>query len=104
MDFYFFSRVVSEAGDRTVFTYNIDVLMHERFLLYLKSYHNRNPLTEREILLLKECYRFFLLTYVIKYGGYFFHEIFATKLQRNIGTTFYPQLIKNLIQILFLKP
>ena len=83
MDFYFFSRVVSDAGDRTIFTYNIDVLMHDRFLLFLKSYHEVFPLTEQEILLLRETYRFFLLTYVVKYGRYFFHEIFATKLQKD---------------------
>ena len=82
MDFYFFSRVVSDVGDRTVFTYNIDILMEERFILFLKSYHEVFPLTEREILLLRETYRFFLLTYVVKYGRYFFHEVFATKLQK----------------------
>ncbi len=103
MDFYFFSRVVSEAGDRTVFTYNIDVLMHERFLLYLKSYHNRNPLTEREILLLKECYRFFLLTYVIKYGSYFFHEIFATKLQKETLELHLPSVDKKFNPNIILK-
>ena len=82
MDLYFFSRVVSEAGDRTIFTYNIDILMQERFLLFLKSYHKVFPLTEQEILLLRETYRFFLLNYVVKYGRYFFHEVFATKLQK----------------------
>ncbi len=82
MDFYFFSRVVSDIGDRTVFTYNIDVLMEERFLLFLTEYHNVFPLTEQEILFLKECYRFFLLNYVVKYGRYFYHEVFATKLQK----------------------
>ena len=82
MDFYFFSRVVSEIGDRTIFSYNIDVLMQERFLLFLKSYHKYYPLTEQEILLIKETYRFFLLTYVVKYGRYFFHELFANKLQQ----------------------
>ncbi len=82
MDFYFFSRVVSDRGDRTIFTYNIDILMEERFILFLKSYHEVFPLTKREVLLLQETYRFFLLNYVIKYGRYFFHEVFATKLQK----------------------
>lgn len=84
MDFYFFSRVVSDIGDRTIFTYNIDILMEERFIIFLKAYHEVFPLTEREILLLRETYRFFLLTYVVKYGRYFFHEVFATKLQKEV--------------------
>lgn len=82
MDFYFFSRVVSDVGDRTIFTYNIDILMEERFITFLKSYHEVFPLTEQEILLLQETFRFFLLTYVVKYGRYFFHEVFANKLQK----------------------
>jgi hypothetical protein len=84
VDFYFFSRIVSEAGDRTMFTYNMDVLMQDRFLLFLRAYHSVFPLSEQEILLLKEAYRFFLLNYVVKYGRYFFHELFATKLQNEV--------------------
>lgn len=103
MDFYFFSRVVSKVGDRTVFTYNIDVLMQERFLFYLEAYHKRNPLTEQEILLLKECYRFFLLTYVVKYGSYFFHEIFATKLQKETLETHLPSIDKKFNPNIILK-
>jgi Ser/Thr protein kinase RdoA (MazF antagonist) len=82
IDFYFFSRVVSDVGDKTVFTYNMDVMMQERFILFLKSYHEYYPLSRNEILFLKEAYRFFLLNYVVKYGRYFFHEVFATKLQQ----------------------
>ncbi|MCG8374083.1 MAG: hypothetical protein MI700_11135 [Balneolales bacterium] len=94
MDFYFFSRVVSDAGDRTVFTYNMDVLTQDRFLLFLKTYHNKFPLTENEILFLKECYRFFLLNYVVKYGNYFFHEVFARKLQKEAFETHLPSIEK----------
>ncbi len=94
MDFYFFSRVVSDIGDRTVFTYNIDILMEERFLLFLTEYHKVFPLTEKEILFLKECYRFFLLTYVVKYGRYFYHEVFATKLQREVFDIHLPSIDK----------
>lgn len=94
MDFYFFSRVVSDRGDRTIFTYNIDILMEQRFLLFLKSYHQIFPLTEREILLLKETYRFFLLTYVVKYGRYFFHEVFANKLQKEVFDVHLPSIEK----------
>ncbi len=80
MDFYFISRVVSDRGDQTVFFYNIDILMEERFILFLKTYHEVFPLAAEELDLLGEMYRFFLLNYVIKDGRYFFHELFATKL------------------------
>lgn len=82
MDFYFFSRVVSAIGDKTVFSYEIDRLMEDRFILFMQAYHEIYPFKMEEILLLKEAYRFFLLNYVIKYGRYFFHEIFATRLQQ----------------------
>ncbi len=82
MDFYFFSRIVSHAGDQTIFSYDLDPLMEDRFLRFLKVYHNEYPLKEVEIRFLKEAYRFFLLNYVVKYGRYFFHEVFATRLQQ----------------------
>lgn len=81
MDFYFLSRIVSDAGDRTIFTYNIDTLLEDRFLIFLQEYHQIYPLSEPEVRLLGEAYRFFILNYVIKDGRYFFHEIYATKLQ-----------------------
>ena len=37
LDFYFLSRVVSEIGDRTAFSYYINPLMEKRFLLFLKA-------------------------------------------------------------------
>ena len=92
LDFYFFARVVSDIGDRTMFTYNVDILMHERFKLFLRSYHRVNPLSEQEILFLKEAYRFFLLTYVVKYGRFFFHELFANTLQKETFETHLPGL------------
>lgn len=82
MDFYFFSRIVSGVGDKTIFSYDIDRLMEDRFILFLEAYHEIYPLKREEILLLRETYRFFLLNYVIKYGRYFFHDIFATRLQQ----------------------
>lgn len=94
LDFYFISRVVSDVGDRTVFTYNIEILMEERFILFLKTYHEVYPFTENEIRLLKEVYRFFILNYVIKDGRYFFHEIYATKLQREAYETYFPSIKK----------
>jgi hypothetical protein len=92
MDFYFFSRVVSSVGDRTVFSYDIGPLMEERFILFLKEYHREYPLKKAEILLLKEVYRFFLLNYVIKYGQYFFHDIFANRLQQEAYNRHLPSI------------
>ncbi len=86
-DFYFISRVVSDVGDRTVFTYNVGTMMEERFIRFLKSYHAIFPLTRSEVLFLKEAYRFFLLNYVIKEGKNFFLESFATQLQREAFET-----------------
>ncbi|WP_128546836.1 hypothetical protein [Larkinella soli] len=89
MDFYFFSRVVSDIGDRTVFSYVIGPLMEDRFLLFLKEYHQVYPLTPNEIYFMKEAYRFFILNYVIKYGRYFFHRTYATKLQHEAFETYF---------------
>jgi hypothetical protein len=80
LDFYFFSRVVSDAGDRTVWSYVIGPMMEERFLIFLSEYHKINPLIADEIRFLKEVYRFFILNYVIKNGNYFFSEQYAKKL------------------------
>lgn len=92
MDFYFFSRIVSQVGDKTVFSYEINRLMEERFILFLQAYHEVNPLKEIEIRFLKETYRFFLLNYVVKYGRYFFHEIFATRLQQEAYNEHLPNI------------
>lgn len=92
LDFYFLSRVCSDVGDRTVFSYNIGTLMEERFLLFLKSYHKIFPLTEIEIRYLKETYRFFILNYVIKDGRFFFHEIFSVKLQKEAYDVYFPSI------------
>lgn len=92
LDFYFLSRIVSDVGDRTVFSYNIDPLMEDRFILFLQEYHKINPLTEPEIRFLGEVYRFFILNYVIKDGRYFFHEIYASKLQAEAYQSYFPDL------------
>lgn len=94
LDFYFLSRVVSDIGDRTVFSYVIGPLMEERFLLFLKTYHRVYPLQADEIKFFKETYRFFILNYVIKDGRFFFHEIFATKLQKEAYETYLPSIEK----------
>lgn len=105
LDFYFISRVVSSIGDRTVFSYLVDPLKGERFHLFLKTYHQKFPLQREEILLLKEVYRFFILNYVIKDGNYFFHEIFASRLQQEAYDIYLPSIetefeTENLLQLL----
>lgn len=92
MDFYFFSRVCSAAGDKTIFSYLIDPLMEDRFLIFLKAYHKVYPLTVKEIHILKETYRFFILNYVIKDGRYFFHELYASRLQLEAFDTYFPSM------------
>lgn len=92
LDFYFFSRVVSDIGDRTVFSYKASTLMEDRFILFLKSYHKVYPLTPYEIDILPQMYRFFLLNYVIKYGNYFFHEMYAKKLQQEALSLHLPSI------------
>jgi hypothetical protein len=91
-DFYFFSRVVSNLGDKTVFSYSIETLMEDRFIMFLKEYHKIYPLTEPEIRFMKEAYRFFILNYVIKDGYHFFHEIYASKLQKEAYELYFPSL------------
>lgn len=92
LDFYFFSRVVSDVGDRTVFSYVIGPLMEERFIIFLQEYHKVNPLTKNEILFLKEGYRFFILNYVMKDGNYFFNEKYASKLQAEAFEIYLPSI------------
>ncbi|MCE7062993.1 hypothetical protein [Dyadobacter sp. CY343] len=92
MDFYFFSRVCSNVGDRTVFSYLIGPLTEDRFLLFLQEYHKIYPLTEREVLFMKEAYRFFILNYVIKYGKYFFHRSYCAKLQKEAYELYFPSI------------
>jgi Ser/Thr protein kinase RdoA (MazF antagonist) len=92
LDFYFFSRVVSAGGDQTVFSYVIDTFLDDRFLDFLRAYHEEFPLTEAEIRFLPEAYRFFILNYVVKYGQHFFHDIYASRLQREAYETYLPQI------------
>ena len=94
LDFYFFSRVSSTAGDRTVFSYLADPLMEDRFMVFLKAYHKIYPLTEAEVLFMKEAYRFFIINYVIKDGRYFFHQVYAKRLIREAYEIYFPMLDK----------
>ncbi len=92
LDFYFFSRVVSDIGDRTVFSYVINTMMEDRFIIFLKEYHKVNPLTADEIRFMKEAYRFFILNYVIKDGKHFFSEQYAEKLQAEAFNVYLPSV------------
>lgn len=92
LDFYFFSRVVSDVGDRTVFSYYIGPMMEDRFLLFLSEYHKVNPLTADEIRFLREVYRFFILNYVVKDGNYFFNEQYAKKLKTEAIEIYLPSV------------
>ena len=95
MDFYFFSRVVSDVGDRTVFSYLVDTLMEDRFMMFLKEYHRIFPLTENEVRLIKETYRFFILNYVVKDGPYFFRKYYSNKLVKEAYETYFPAMDAN---------
>lgn len=103
LDFYFLSRVVSDVGDQTAFSYYIGPLMEKRFLLFLKAYHQIYPLKEAEIRFLKEAYRFFILNYVIKDGRFFFHELFAIKLQKEAYEIYLPSIDKEFNADILLK-
>ncbi len=92
MDFYSFSRVVSDIGDKTDFSYTSTQLCEERFIRFLQAYHKEFPLTKNEILFLPEAYRFFILHYVISYGTYFFTESYAKKLQTEAYQLYLSQL------------
>jgi hypothetical protein len=92
LDFYFFSRVVSDAGDRTVFSYLVNPMMEDRFLIFLEEYHKVHPLTFNEVCFLREVYRFFILNYVIKDGNYFFSEQYARKLQAEAYDIYLPSV------------
>ena len=94
IDFYFMSRVVSDIGDRTVFSYLADPLMEPRFIMFLKAYHEVYPLREREVRFIKEAYRFFILNYVVKYGWQFFRASYAEQLQREAFNLYLPQIDK----------
>jgi hypothetical protein len=76
LDFYFLSRVSSRTGDRAQWTYGSHTLLEPRFRSFLRAYHRVFPLSEAEVLFLKEAYRFFLLNYVVREGRHFFRYDF----------------------------
>jgi len=94
LDFYSFSRVCSDIGDKTDFSYTFSQLNEPRFLEFLKEYHKVFPLTHDEVCFMKEAYRFFILNYVISNGRFFFNEAYARKLQREAYEKHLPNLDK----------
>jgi len=103
LDFYSFSRVVSDIGDKTDFSYTFSQLNEPRFLEFLKEYHKVYPLTRNEVYFIKEAYRFFILNYVISNGRFFFSEGYARKLQREAYEQHLPNLDKGINADLILK-
>jgi len=92
LDFYFFSRVSSETGDRTSFTYSPHTLLEPRFIKFLRQYHEVFPLTKRELLFLPWAYRFFILNYVIREGAKFFREDISVKFRKDAVRIYLPML------------
>jgi hypothetical protein len=84
LDFYFLSRVSSQTGDRTRFSYGAHTLLEPGFVELLRSYVEVFPLTDRDLMFFKEAYRFFLLNYVIRDGGRFFRDEHCQDLQRDV--------------------
>jgi hypothetical protein len=92
MDFYFFSRVVREEGDQTVFSYTTSPLLEPRFLRFVRAYHAVYPLSVNELAFMTEAYRFFLLNYVLRTGEHFFVPEICDRLQHETLTRYLPDL------------
>lgn len=90
LDFYFFSRVSSRTGDRTMFSYGPHTLLEPRFQRFLRAYHRVFPLREEDVLFLGEAYRFFILNYVIREGDNFFQHAIWQRLQKDAVTMALP--------------
>jgi hypothetical protein len=90
LDFYFLSRVSSRTGDRTHFTYSPHTLAEPRFIAFLQAYNTTFPLTETDIRFLRECYRFFILNYVVREGDHFFVEDLWRRLQKEAVHAYLP--------------
>jgi hypothetical protein len=74
LDFYFLSRVSSQTGDRSRFSYGVHTLGEPRFHRFLRAYHEVRPLTERDVEMIVETYRFFVLHNVLSVGDHFFRQ------------------------------
>jgi hypothetical protein len=92
LDFYFLSRVSSQTGDRTEFSYGVHTLGEPRFLAFLRAYHSVNPLTESDVQLIVETYRFFILHYVLSVGDHFFRHDLWDVFRRDAVTKGLPSI------------
>jgi hypothetical protein len=92
LDFYFCARVASKVGDRTDFSYLATPLLEDRFRYFLRAYHAARPLSESDLLFLKEGYRFFILNYVIREGDHFFRKSYAERLRNEAIAEYLPAL------------
>ena len=90
MDFYFCARVVRNEGDRTVFSYTADPFFEPRFMRFLRAYHQVFPLTETDVLYIRESYRFFVLNYVLRAGEHFFRPDICARLQHEAIRDYLP--------------
>lgn len=91
-DLYFCSRVVRDSGDETSFSYLPDTLMEPRFVQFLRAYRRFLPLRERDILFIKETYRFLILNYVIRSGEHFFRPSICVRLQKEALERYLPRI------------
>ncbi|WP_010521868.1 hypothetical protein [Aquimarina agarivorans] len=92
MDFYFWSRVVRAEGDQDTFSYTINPMLEDRFIIFLKAYHKIFPLEKNEIKFIKESYRFFLLHYVVHLGDYFFRDTHAGRLKKETFASYFSSI------------
>jgi hypothetical protein len=92
LDFYFLSRVSSGVGDRTQFSYVPSTFFEPGFERFLRAYHAVLPLQTREILFLREAYRFFILNYVVRSGEDFFRDELRVRLLREAIDYYLPEL------------
>jgi Ser/Thr protein kinase RdoA (MazF antagonist) len=92
LDFYSLSRVVRAEGDQSTFSYLADPLFEPRFARFLSAYHAVSPLTEDDVLFLKEAYRFFVLNYVVRSGQHFFVPEIDARLSREAIDGYLPAL------------
>lgn len=92
LDFYFLSRVSSQTGDRTQFSYGVHTLAEPRFHRFLRAYHEVSPLTEADAEFIVETYRFFILHYVLSVGDHFFRQDLWDEFRLQAVTTGLPSI------------
>jgi len=92
LDFYFLSRVSSATGDRTAFTYSPHTLLEDRFLGFLRAYHEVFPLTALEVRFLPYAYQFFILNYVVREGSKFFQAPLSSQFRDEALSRYLPRV------------